>query len=139
MLFLCAGCFALVLYIAMTQKHNMLQLVMRYAAAAIPAEQGIVNIHAQTICPATPHRTAVMRFSDPTPVMAPVMVCVVLTGIPKNVDTNNVMAAPVSAQKPSTGRSFVIFCPIVFTILHPPHSVPAAIAAWQERTTHRGI
>ena len=94
------------------------QLVMRYAAAAIPAEQGIVNNHAQTICPATPQRTAVMRRSDPTPVMAPVMVCVVLTGIPRKVDKNSVMAAPVSAQNPSTGRSLVIF--LSHRLYYPP-------------------
>ena len=84
MLFLCGG--AVYSLNAVAQKPNTLQLVMRYAKAAIPAEQGIVNIQAQTICPATPHRTAVMRFSDPTPVMAPVMVWVMLTGIPRKVD-----------------------------------------------------
>ncbi len=42
--------------------------------ADIIAEQGIVSIHAQTIVPATPQRTALMRLIEPTPIMAPVMV-----------------------------------------------------------------
>ena len=49
------------------------------------------------------------------------------------------IAPPVSAQKPPTGFSLVIFCPIVFTIRQPPNSVPSAIAAWQESTTQNGI
>ena len=97
--------------------------------AEIAAEHGIVMIHAQTMFPATPHRTALMRFKEPTPMIAPVIVCVVLTGIPKAEATNKLVAAPASAQKPSTGRSFATFCPIVFTILQPPNIVPAAMAA----------
>jgi hypothetical protein len=73
------------------------------------AEHGIVNIHAQMIRPATPHLTALMRLSDPTPIMAPVMVCVVLTGMPNAEEANKVTAAPNSAQNPSTGFSFATF------------------------------
>ena len=47
------------------------------------AAPGIVRIQAQTIRPATPHRTAENFRTDPVPTIAPVMVCVVLTGIPK--------------------------------------------------------
>src|SRR2546425_967027 len=36
--------------------------------------------------PATPQRTAEMRFAAPTPVLAPVIVWVVLTGIPRRGD-----------------------------------------------------
>ena len=89
---------------------------------------GIVRIQAQTIVPATPHLTALMRRRDPTPTIAPVIVWVVLTGIPKAEATNRLVAAPDSAQKPSTGRSFATFCPMVLTILHPPDIVPRAIA-----------
>ena len=45
----------------------------------IPAA-GIVRTHAQTMRPATPHRTADKRFVAPTPTIEPVIVCVVLTG-----------------------------------------------------------
>ena len=48
------------------------------------AEAGIVKIQAQTIRPATPQRTAENRWSEPTPMMAPVMVCVVLTGMERS-------------------------------------------------------
>ena len=48
-------------------------------------EAGIVNTHAHTICPATPQRTADKRRVDPTPMIAPVIVCVVLTGTPRYV------------------------------------------------------
>ena len=39
-----------------------------------------------------------------------------------------VNAAPVSAQKPPNGVSFVRRCPIVFTIRQPPAIVPEAMA-----------
>ncbi len=85
-------------------------------------------IHAQTILPATPHLTALVLLRDPTPMIAPVIVCVVLTGIPSAEATNKLVAAPDSAQKPSTGRNFATFCPMVFTMRQPPHIVPMAIA-----------
>ena len=47
------------------------------------AEAGIVIIQAQIMLPATPQRTAESRFVAPTPIMAPAMVWVVLTAIPK--------------------------------------------------------
>lgn len=104
----------------------------------IPALTGIVNIHAQKIFLVTPHLTAEMPFLAPTPMIAPVIVCVVLTGIPKCVEMNKVDAPDNSAQKPSTGPILVILCPIVFTILHPPKSVPSAIAVWHASFTHKG-
>ena len=48
--------------------------------AAMSAEAGIVSTQAQTIWPATPQRTADRRRVAPTPTIAPVIVCVVLTG-----------------------------------------------------------
>ena len=66
----------------------------------------------------------------PTPEMAPVMTWVVLTGIPAWVATKMLMALAVSAQKPSIGRSLVIFWPMVLTMRQPPDRVPRAIAAW---------
>lgn len=73
------------------------------------AETGIVIIHAQKIFVVTPHFTADARFVAPTPIIAPVIVCVVLTGIPKCVAINKVTAPAVSAQNPSKGLSLVIF------------------------------
>ena len=51
-------------------------------APTIP-EMGIVSIHAQNIFVVTPHFTAESPLLDPTPIIEPVIVCVVLTGIPK--------------------------------------------------------
>jgi hypothetical protein len=110
----------------------------RWQSAAIAAEAGIVKIQAQTIRPATPHRTAESFWVAPTPTMAPVIVCVVETGIPRPVAAKRVMAPAVSAQKPPTGLSFVIFMPMVFTILQPPAVVPSAMAAWHAITTQSG-
>jgi hypothetical protein len=53
-----------------------------YAIAAMSAASGIVKIQAQTIRWATPHFTADSRRVAPTPMMAPVIVWVVETGIP---------------------------------------------------------
>jgi len=77
--------------------------------AAITALHGIVSTHAQTIVAAIPQRTAESFFVAPTPTMAPVIVCVVDTGMPSAVAKNSVAAPPVWAQKPPTGRSLVIF------------------------------
>src|SRR5215218_5420667 len=98
------------------------------AIAAIKADAGIVKIQAQTILPATPQRTADIFLDAPTPTMAPVMVCVVDTGTPSAVARNKVIAPPVSAQKPPTGLSLVIFWPMVLTMRQPPNSVPSPIA-----------
>src|SRR3546814_16192106 len=49
-----------------------------YVMAPMAADAGMVRIHAQTICVATPHRTAERRRVDPTPTLAPVTVGVVL-------------------------------------------------------------
>ena len=49
----------------------------------MPADAGMVMIHAITMLPATAQRTADEPCVVPTPMMAPVMVCVVETGMPK--------------------------------------------------------
>ena len=61
--------------------------------------------------------------------MAPVIVCVVLTGTPSAVAVNSDTAPAVSAAKPPTGCSRVIFDPIVWMMRQPPDSVPSAIDA----------
>lgn len=103
------------------------------------AVTGIVIIHAHNRLMVTPQCTAVARFITPAPIMAPVMVCVVLTGMPHMLVTNKVNAPAVSALKPSNGTRCVIRCPMVFTIRQPPEIVPMAIAVWQHNTTHNGI
>src|SRR5439155_107057 len=105
---------------------------------ALPAAAGIVRLHAHTMRPATPHRTAERRCAAPTPEIAPVIVWVVLTGMPKCDAMNSVMAPLVSAQKPPKGVSLVSRCPIVLTMRHPPDMVPSPMAAPQAMMTHAG-
>src|SRR5574344_1508880 len=93
----------------------------------------MVITHAHTILRATPQRTEDIRLNAPIPTMPPVMVCVVLTGIPIKEDRKIENAAPDSAQKPSTGLRRVTFWPMVLTIRQPPDIVPKAMAAWQSR------
>src|SRR5437667_5576638 len=113
--------------------------IIKNEIAANVAAAGIVKTQAQTIRPATRHLTADRRVGDPTPAIAPVIVCVVDTGMPNIVAPNKVTAPAVSAQKPPTGRSLVIFEPIVCTMRQPPESVPKAIAACAASTTYSGI
>ena len=96
--------------------------------AASNALTGMVNIQAHKRLTVTPHLTADKRLVAPTPMMEPVMVCVVLTGIFNASVTNKVIAPAVSAATPSKGVTLVIFVPIVLTIFHPPLIVPIAIA-----------
>ena len=88
----------------------------------------MVSTHAHTMRPATPHLTADMRRVEPTPTMAPVMVCVVETGMPAALAPNSASDPAVSAQNPPTGWSLVMFMPMVRTILQPPSIVPSPIA-----------
>jgi hypothetical protein len=55
----------------------------------------MVSTHAQTIREAKPQRTAETRLDIPTPTMAPVIVCVVETGMPSHVAKNNAIAPEV--------------------------------------------
>src|SRR6188474_819216 len=107
--------------------------------AAVDAAIGMVRIQAQTILPATPQRTADSRFAAPTPMIAPVIVWVVLTGIPRADARKIAVAPPVSAQKPPNGRSLVIRVPIVLTIRQPPSAVPNAIAPYAPISIQSGI
>ncbi len=67
------------------------------------AEIGMVKIQAQIIFPATPQRTAESLLVAPTPTIAPVIVWVVLTGIPAMEAPIIEQAAAVSALKPPMG------------------------------------
>src|SRR5262245_35715119 len=96
----------------------------------------MVRIQAQRILVATPHLMPDSRLVAPTPMIDPVMVWVVETGIEAAVAENSRIAPAVSAQKPPMGESFVIFMPIVLTMRQPPKAVPRPIAAWQARMIH---
>ena len=99
----------------------------------------MVTTQAQTIFLATPQRTAENLLKEPIPTIPPVIVCVVLTGIPSQDDMNKEAAAPDSAQKPSKGLRRVTFCPMVFTMRQPPLSVPKAMAKWHNTTIDMGM
>src|SRR5688572_11263580 len=118
---------------ASTYEKNNFQRV----AETIPAA-GIVKTHATTMLRATPQRTAERVCKLPTPIMDPVIVCVVDTGMPSSVAVNSAIALDVSAQNPPTGLSFVIFIPMVLTMRQPPNAVPSAITKLQLMTTQHG-
>ena len=86
----------------------------------------MVRIQAQTMLLATPQRTAESRWVAPTPMIEPVMVWVVLTGMPPMAVPMSMIAPAVSAQKPPIGRSLVSFIPMVLTMRQPPARVPSA-------------
>ena len=87
----------------------------------------MVKSHAHTMLPATPQRTAESFCTEPTPTIAPVMVCVVDTGTPRPVARNKVAAPLAEALKPLTGRSLVMRCHMVLTMRQPPNNVPRPI------------
>ena len=60
----------------------------------------MVMTQAMTISRATFQRTAEARRAAPTPMIAPVMVWVVETGMPRPVAMNKVIDPAVSAQTP---------------------------------------
>lgn len=97
---------------------------MSPASAALT---GMVRIQAHNKLMVTPQRTALRRLVAPTPMIDPVMVCVVETGIPKFETVNKVNAPAVSAQTPSSGVTLVILVPMVLTIFQPPNKVPKPI------------
>lgn len=100
---------------------------------------GIVNNQATNSFFVTPHRTADKRFTAPTPIIDPVMVCVVLTGMCNASDKYKVNAPAVSAATPSMGVTLVILEPMVLMILQPPERVPSEMAVKQAKATQSGI
>src|SRR5687767_13014450 len=91
-----------------------------------------------TILLATFQRTADSLRAAPTPMIDPVIVCVVDTGMPSQVAPKSVIAPAVSAQHPCIGVNRVILEPIVCTIRQPPNNVPSPMAAWHVSTTQNG-
>jgi hypothetical protein len=71
--------------------------------------------------------------------IAPVIVCVVDTGMPPSDAPMSVTAPANSAHEPLIGLSVVMRIPIVRTMRQPPVSVPRPIAAWQMRMIQNGI
>ena len=63
---------------------------------------------------------ALERFAAPTPMMEVVIVCVVLTGMPKAPVVAKMVAAVVSAAKPCTGFILTILWPSVLIMRQPP-------------------
>lgn len=78
--------------------------------------------------PATPHLTADNRRRDPTPIIPPVIVWVVDTGMPPKELPIIDAAAADSAQNPPTGTNRVTRIPKVFITRQPPNNVPSAMA-----------
>ena len=75
---------------------------------ASTAVTGMVRIHATIKSFVTPHLTAETLLLTPTPMIAPVLVWVVLAGIPKAPVPKSVIAPEVFAMNPSKGLSLVI-------------------------------
>lgn len=57
-------------------------------------------IHATTTLLATPQRTEEVRLAVPAPIMQPVIVCVVETGIPSAEAVKTMIDPPVDALNP---------------------------------------
>ena len=88
----------------------------------------MVMTQAVMTLPATCQRTADARRAAPAPMMQPVIVCVVDTGIPIHDAVNNMNDPPSEALKPWCWDSFVMRVPMVSMIFQPPHKVPRPIA-----------
>lgn len=64
------------------------------------AEAGIVMIQAVMTLLATPHRTDDVRRAVPAPMMHPVIVCVVETGMPSSEAAKTMIEPPSEALNP---------------------------------------
>ena len=85
---------------------------------------GIVRIHDRTMRFAVTHFTDFMPSVRPTPMTPPVMVCVVLTGIPMNEVAIKVVAPANSAEKPRIGVILAKPPPMVLMTFLPPIRMP---------------
>src|ERR687895_199145 len=82
----------------------------------IPAAAGSVRIHAATMFPATPHRTAESRLAAPEPITAPEIVWVVESGKPPCEDARITAAPAPCAAKPCAESILWIPLPIVLMV-----------------------
>ena len=95
--------------------------------------------HAIAIARTTSQRTRRhRRRPPPTPTTDVATTCVVLTGAPTADAARSTTAEPVSAARPSSGRSRKIRRPMVRTIGQPPSVVPAVSATAHASFTHVG-
>ena len=70
--------------------------------------------------PATPQRTAEIRFAAPAPMIAPEMTCVVESGKP-TCEAERITAAPtLCGANPCAGSILMMRLPIVRMIRQPP-------------------
>ena len=84
------------------------------------AATGSVTIHATTMLPATPQRTADRRLAAPEPITAPEIVWVVESGKPPWVDARITAAPAPWAAKPCAESILWMRLPIVLMIRQPP-------------------
>ena len=75
-----------------------------------------------------PQRTAEITLVIPTPMIALLEVCVVLTGKPMFEANSMTLAAARFAANPLGGESRVNFIPKVWITRHPPTAVPIPMA-----------
>ena len=101
--------------------------MIQYTNPDITIVAGIVITQAATIFVAVAQRTEATPFVMPTPMIAPVIVWVVLTGIPRTAVPIKVKAPDVSAQNPYTGFKRAKPSPKVLMTFLPPMMVPKAI------------
>ena len=111
---------------------------MADSAAPSNAVTGIVVNQAMPIFAATPQRTFDRRSAEPTPTMAELTTCVVLTGPPNNAMERITPDEAICVLNPSMGRILYNLPPSVLMSRQPPRKAPNAIAAAQATTTHCG-
>ena len=85
---------------------------------------GMVRIQESTMRLAVTHFTDFIPSVRPTPMTPPVMVWVVLTGMPRNEVAINVVAPANSAEKPLIGVIFARPPPMVLMTFLPPIKIP---------------
>ena len=88
----------------------------------------MVMNHAMITFCATPQRTAEARRAVPAPMIEPVIVWVVETGMPSAEAVKITIDPAVEALKPWCCDSLVMREPMVSMMRQPPLSVPSAIA-----------
>ena len=85
--------------IIFNQPPNTLAAIT-HDTAAMKADAGMVKIHAQTMLPAKPQRTDEAFMVEPAPMIAPVMVWVVETGMPSADAPNSTIDPAADALNP---------------------------------------
>src|SRR5512142_3196776 len=110
----------------------------QYTPAANNPLAGIVINHEVTISSATLQRTLLTRSDDPTPMIAELTTCEVLTGTPKREAPSTTIAEDNCVEKLCKGRILYIRAPSVRIMRQPPRLAPRAITAALSTTTQVG-